>query len=186
MLVLGLTGELYSHILTCALTVLVLLAIYLSTIYFQKDKFKILKALITSTFTFILTSAGFLYPMLRFYSNSYRISTPQKRNFLYYANGVSDLVNSALNNQVDMNHANVGIWLLLILFFGAFLFKSSSNLEKLTYVFGVVLAFLGTDLFPWQLFHNTFIENIQFPRRFYSIAIVFLAYYLAAVLTRSF
>lgn len=182
---LGLTAELYSHLLTAVLTIFVVLVIYLGTLWKQEKRFEIFRTLALSALSFILCTIGFLYPLLDAMFKEKTIM-PTKGDFSNYSFAPMDLLGWSMNNVVNMNQPNIGIWLLATIFIGTTALKRSSSIDKSAYFLGTFFCLLGTDLLPWAWLHNTAIESIQFPWRFFPFAILFLSYFASSKIIDSF
>ncbi|KRK40205.1 hypothetical protein FC07_GL001064 [Loigolactobacillus bifermentans DSM 20003] len=174
----GLAGILYSHLLTTLLTVFVLCLVYLLTWNAQQHKKVILGYISLSAIVFLVLTAAFLVPFI--------ISTLQNKTILPPAGDLSNyklsfdqLVSWSLGNSLQMNQPNIGIWLILTAFFGIIGFKRNSIFMKGTYLCGILLLVMSSNLFPWRLFRNTPVKMIQFPWRLLSMSIIFLAYFSA-------
>lgn len=99
---LGLTAELYSHLLTAVLTIFVVLVIYLGTLWKQEKRFEIFRTLALSALSFILCTIGFLYPLLDAMFKEKTIM-PTKGDFSNYSFAPMDLLGWSMNNVVNMN-----------------------------------------------------------------------------------
>lgn len=183
MMVLGLTAEVYCHILTSVLTVGTLLILYLVSLSYQKDKIKVVTSLFVSVATFFMISSSFMIPFLNFMThNKVVIPTLGDENYADYfrhSRSLSQVIKLSLDNTVLRGEPNIGLVLILASFFGVLFLKKSSNFDRICYFMGLSFLFLGTTLLPWLFSSSSLIRAIQFPWRLLSISIVFLAYFLA-------
>lgn len=70
---------------------------------------------------------------------------------------------------------------------GIILFKKMDRLAKQLYLISIGLILLGSTLFPWNNFKNTFIsKTLQFSWRLYIIPILLLSYLFAYLLIKEF
>lgn len=177
---LGLSLEIYSHILTAVITILFLLVVYiLHLLNDRKNVITEIKALMMSAILFILESLIILIPLIDLLRE--HIATPGALLWDSYDYSPLKLIQLSLTNAIGMDSENIGIVLLLLIFMGVcFWRKMSINMKKI-YVTSVLLLLFVTNIFPWILLQHTPLKVIQFPWRFLAIGIVLLS--ICAVVT---
>lgn len=177
---LGLSLEIYSHILTAVITILFLLVVYiLHLLNDRKNVITEIKALMMSAILFILESLIILIPLIDLLRE--HIATPGALLWDSYDYSPLKLIQLSLTNAIGMDSENIGIVLLLLTFMGVcFWRKMSINMKKI-YVTSVLLLLFVTNIFPWILLQHTPLKVIQFPWRFLAIGIVLLS--ICAVVT---
>lgn len=171
---LGLSLELYSHILTAAITILFLIGIYILHLLGDRKSVVIeLKSLICSVILFALESLVILVPLIDLLRKD--IATPGSILWDNYDYSPLKLVKLSLTNSIGMGSENIGIILLLLTFIGIFFWgKIPTNIRKI-YIISTLLLVLITNIFPWSLLQNTPLRIIQFPWRLLAIIIVLLS-----------
>ncbi|GKS81305.1 hypothetical protein LPAF129_09910 [Ligilactobacillus pabuli] len=186
---LGLTAELYCHILTSLITVVTLIVLYVISFLFQSHKVKILFSLICSVIIFLVLTSGFIIPLI-FSMFQNKVIAPvigldeSFNGYLAKSKSLSQVVNLSLNNHISGLEPNIGLVLLVTVFLGIVVFNQSTNLEKTIYLIGTSSLLLGTTLLPWMFNSKQLIQIVQFPWRLFTISIVFLAYFTASKVSK--
>lgn len=177
---LGLSLELYSHILSAVITILFLMGTYgLHLLTDRKNIIAELKTLIISAILFVLESLIILVPLIDLLRE--HIAVPGSVLWDSYDYSPLKLIQLSLTNAIGMDSENIGIVLLLLAFMSVyFLGKISTNMKKIC-VMSVLLLLFVTNIFPWALLQHTPLRVIQFPWRFLAIEIVLLS--VCAVVT---
>ena len=171
---LGLSLELYSHILSAVITILFLMGVYgFHLLSDRKNIIAELKSLIISAILFVLESLIILVPLIDLLRE--HIATPGSLLWDNYDYSPLKLVKLSLTNSIGMDSENIGIILLILTFTGIFFLKKMSvNIRKI-YIISIFLLILITNIFPWSLLQNTSLRIIQFPWRLLAIIIVLLS-----------
>lgn len=181
LLAMGLSLTLYSHILTTIISILLVMIIYIVVLIDKRTSLSSsLKYFILSAVIFTGATLAVTVPIL-VGMHSTKISSPGTDIFRTEQISFTDLFNASVNNMVERSTPTVGIVIFAIFVFGFLFLKKMSKLERESYVLGIILIFLSTELFPWSLFAKTPVANIQFTWRLLPIASIFLAIYLAAI-----
>ncbi|WP_281164466.1 6-pyruvoyl-tetrahydropterin synthase-related protein [Liquorilactobacillus sicerae] len=175
----GLSAELYCHILTTLFTVVVLIAIYVASLKEQNNKLKVLFSLALSGLLFVLITLPFTVPLLTFSGNT-KVIAPTSVFFVTKSLDFGNLLSLSLNNTVGQGLPNIGLILIVVALTGFLGLKNSSYWETFSYIFGVILLAFSTTLVPWYIFRNTPIAHIQFTWRLLPFASLFLAFYAAS------
>ncbi|WP_213075588.1 hypothetical protein [Ligilactobacillus salivarius] len=119
---LGLSLELYSHILTATITILFLIGIYILHLLGDRKSVVIeLKSLICSVILFALESLVILVPLIDLLRKD--IATPGSILWDNYDYSPLKLVKLSLKNSIGMGSENIGIILLLLTFIGIFFWE---------------------------------------------------------------
>lgn len=177
---LGFLGLFLTHTITFAVAfVFALIVLIFNWKYVLKNKALILKLLKCAGVVILLTSF-YWGPMLeQCFSGKFAFHEPWVNT-----TGILPL---SVNKLFDGNYyASIGLPLLLLPIIRIFIIKRSKNkltdkkskLLKLSdkfLIIGLILLFMTTDLFPWDLLNDTLFKYIQFPWRLLSFASLFLA-----------
>lgn len=128
---LGLSLELYSHILSAVITILFLIGVYglhlligvygLHLLSDRKNIIAELKSLIISAILFILESLIILIPLIDLLREY--IATPGSSLWSRYNYSPVKLVKFSLTNSIGIDSENIGIILLILTFIGIFFFE---------------------------------------------------------------
>lgn len=171
---LGLSLELYSHILSAVITILFLIGVYI--LHLLNDRRNVIteiKSLIIGAILFILESLIILVPLIDLLRE--HIATPGSSLWSIYNYTPIKLVKLSLSNSIGIDSENIGIILLILAFIGIFFLKKMSVNIRRMYMMSLFLLILITNIFPWSLLQNTPLRIIQFPWRLLAIIIVLLS-----------
>ena len=119
---LGLSLELYSHILSAVITILFLMGVY--GFHLLSDRTNIiaeLKSLIISAILFVLESLIILVPLIDLLRE--HIATHGSSLWSRYNYSPVKLVKFSLTNSIGIDSENIGIILLILTFIGIFFFE---------------------------------------------------------------
>ena len=171
---LGLSLELYSHILSAVMTILFLIGVYI--LHLLSDRRNVIteiKSLIIGAILSILESLIILVPLIDLLRE--HIATPGSSLWSIYNYTPVKLVKLSLSNSIGIDSENIGIILLILTFIGIFFLKKMSVNIRRMYMMSLFLLILITNIFPWSLLQNTPLRIIQFPWRLLAIIIVLLS-----------
>ncbi|CAJ1202095.1 hypothetical protein CPEBRM1_ABPJDJAI_02343 [Companilactobacillus paralimentarius] len=175
----GMIGIIYSHAITPILMAIVIVAVAVCQIGELKKTPTRLLSLCWATICSLLLTAAYFLPMLEQVKHTKFVLTQSNSNLVAAAADFSDMAHASLNNVY--NQANPGI---LMLFAAIVVFISLTKVENKAVrdfsLIGAVMLLCSTKLFPWELLNKTPIKMIQFPWRFYMIASLLLAVFIAA------
>ncbi|MDV7758468.1 glycosyltransferase family protein [Liquorilactobacillus mali] len=177
-LVLGLSAEMYCHILTTVFTIGLLLVMYLLTFKYQTEKKNVLITSLISAALFVLSTAAVTIPIIR--QLSVHTVVPTASFFTEKEISFNSLVSLSFGNTLGQGLPNVGLAILVIALVGFIGLKNSNLWETYSYILGVLLLVCSTLLFPWYIFKNTPVAHIQFMWRLLPFATFFLALYGSA------
>lgn len=166
----GMSFIILSHILSTFIIVIFLSILFLVFIWNVSDKIKTIKYFIITVIVTTASSSIFLFPFLEqeLFQKYNNVSTI---NIFNSANSMDEMFLSALHNSMQRTIVgngypySLGIVLLFILLIGLALFKKFSVLTRIIYLIGLATFIMTTNIFPWNLFQNTFFSVIQFPFR---------------------
>lgn len=177
-LAVGMTLIAYSHYVSVFISAevcVMILACYL--IQNRKIEFSKLVSLLKSVCLFVLLSAWQFVPLFTDYLGK-DLSRPLSGFFLVQSAG--DFFTTAISNEA-VNQGGIGLLLIATLAFGWKLVEKNSK-YMWTYILGIIITWMITAAFPWKYFTNTPLSIIQFPYRYTSYAIAFLAVILSKIL----
>lgn len=180
MLAIGMTLMAYSHYVSMFISVEVCLLMLICYWVTNKEiRLKEFVDLAKAIVLFLLLSLWQFIPLITDYVHQ-DLVRPSSGFMLVQSAG--DFVTSAINNDA-LNQGGIGILLLIALVFGWKLIEKNSK-YMWAYVLGVLLTWMITSAFPWQYFAKTPLSIIQFPYRYTSFVIVFLAIVLSKILVQ--
>lgn len=160
-------AHLVSVIILCEYSVL----IFIISIAINKGiKKKQLVNLIKATILTIILSSFVLIPFLTDFIGQDVTSVEKGINILF---GADIFFTQSLTNNAT-NMGGLGIILLFVAFFGWYWIKNDKQ-SQIIYCLGVFSAVIITSIVPWKLLQSTPFAVIQFPYRYTSYAIFFLA-----------
>lgn len=183
-LVLGMTGVIYSHLVSTLVVSLVLLTLYLSIIRLQKRGERLIRfgyIIISAIVTFLL-SLPVIVPLLLI-SMSSKLNLPSGWPLSLDNVNLANLITQSMSNNIsslaNTSVYNIGFLLVLILIFGIFFINKVTIFARDLYIISIIVLFVTTDLFPLQLISDTPIlkslEAIQGTRRIVPFFIMFLS-----------
>lgn len=188
-LILGMTGLIYSHLLSSFLTVILLLVLVLINYKrFLKEKKRIIYLLISTLITLLLTSY-YILPLIEqlidrnFYIYSYTgIGTLSDRAVPFY----KSILELPLNNEpwIPLGIGCIFVY-IAYLKFKRFDKENLKRFENKLFIMGLILLFMSTNLFPWFIFNNIPL-SIQFPWRLYAFSITLLIIVGSVVLVNKY
>lgn len=175
MLAISMTLLIYTHVLSVAMT-MVMIIIALIIQFYRKKKigiFLIIK-LIKAAIVTLLLSLAFIGPMIEqtLYQDLNRpyVDILQKRAIYL---GKEFLIGSIDSELLSFG---IGLTLLICLIILTFNFKKLGILSKITYIMGIISILLCTKIFPWFALQNTPLNIIQAPWRFMIFSTLFISF----------
>lgn len=195
-LIVGLSGILLSHILTCEMTVvaLVLAALVMWRKTFRKET---LRELVKAAGFFVLVNAWFWIPLLKMLSvDKYRLSDIVTQDIQYKGTRIAGIlqmypyVGGAQTEMYNCEPIQIGaaLWTILVCYIAVRLCrreKSAANpydkVMKWGTLLGVLVLFLSTRYFPWDMVAQIpgiglLATAMQFPTRLLAIATLFVSF----------
>lgn len=181
-LILGMSGLIYSHLLSSFITILLLFIIVLINYKrFLKEKKRIIYLLLSTIITLAITSY-YVFPMLEqlidrnFYIYSVdSLGTLSDRAVPFYKSILAIPYNNS-NYWIPLGIGVIYIYIIYLYFKEYKTEKNKINLfdfDKILFILGIILLFMSTNLFPWFIFNNISL-SIQFPWRLYAFVSLFL------------
>lgn len=175
MLAISMTLLIYTHVLSVAMT-MVMIIIALIIQFYRKKKIEIflIIKLIKSAIVTLLLSLAFIGPMIEqtLYQDLNRpyVDILQKRAIYL---GKEFLIGSIDSELLSFG---IGLTLLICLIILTFNFKKLGILSKITYIMGIISILLCTKIFPWFALQNTPLNIIQAPWRFMIFSTLFISF----------
>ena len=177
----GIFGIINSHVLSFAMTaVLILLVCLINIIDIFKDKSK-LKKLVLAGIVSILLTMSFVLPYLEQSFND-KFNVDEKIYNGAFLESYSVSLKELINNKFNVGDYYKGIGTVLLVL-SLFILKckdksSESKFIKQLFWIGIFALFMTTSLFPWELICNkfNFITTIQFPYRLNIITTVIFSF----------
>lgn len=195
--VIGFSGIINSHILTCEMTGLftVLLCIVLFRKTFKKNRFILLVKIVVYT---LIINLGFIVPFMQYFLKGGIVATDVdhfangiQQNGAYIAqifelvttySGLSPNMDAAISDAMPVN-AGMGLGLsavvlLYVLIMGYMNKKEDRLTSWITLLFAALSVWMSTCNFPWNQIKkaggiiSSLVSNIQYPWRFLSIATI--------------
>ncbi|MDV4606762.1 YfhO family protein [Enterococcus faecium] len=175
MLAISMTLLIYTHVLSVAMT-MVMIIIALIIQFYRKKKIEIflIIKLIKAAIVTLLLSLAFIGPMIEqtLYQDLNRpyVDILQKRAIYL---GKEFLIGSIDSELLPFG---IGLTLLICLIILTFNFKKLGILSKITYIMGIISILLCTKIFPWFALQNTPLNIIQAPWRFMIFSTLFISF----------
>lgn len=175
MLAISMTLLIYTHVLSVAMT-MVMIIIALIIQFYRKKKIEIflIIKLIKAAIVTLLLSLAFIGPMIEqtLYQDLNRpyVDILQKRAIYL---GKEFLIGSIDSELLSFG---IGLTLLICLIILTFNFKKLGILSKITYIMGIISVLLCTKIFPWFALQNTPLNIIQAPWRFMIFSTLFISF----------
>ncbi|HAQ8176310.1 TPA: hypothetical protein IX936_001575 [Enterococcus faecium] len=175
MLAISMTLLIYTHVLSVAMT-MVMIIIALIIQFYRKKKIEIflIIKLIKAAIVTLLLSLAFIGPMIEqtLYQDLNRpyVDILQKRAIYL---GKEFLIGSIDSELLSFG---IGLTLLICLIILTFNFKKLGILSKITYIMGIISILLYTKIFPWFALQNTPLNIIQAPWRFMIFSTLFISF----------
>lgn len=175
MLAISMTLLIYTHVLSVAMT-MVMIIIALIIQFYRKKKIEIflIIKLIKAAIVTLLLSLAFIGPMIEqtLYQDLNRpyVDILQKRAIYL---GKEFLIGSIDSELLSFG---IGLTLLICLIILTFNFKKLGILSKITYIMGIISIQLCTKIFPWFALQNTPLNIIQAPWRFMIFSTLFISF----------
>ena len=175
MLAISMTLLIYTHVLSVAMT-MVMIIIALIIQFYRKKKIEIflIIKLIKAAIVTLLLSLAFIGPMIEqtLYQDLNRpyVDILQKRAIYL---GKEFLIGSIDSELLSFC---IGLTLLICLIILTFNFKKLGILSKITYIMGIISILLCTKIFPWFALQNTPLNIIQAPWRFMIFSTLFISF----------
>ena len=175
MLAISMTLLIYTHVLSVAMT-MVMIIIALIIQFYRKKKIEIflIIKLIKAAIVTLLLSLAFIGPMIEqtLYQDLNRpyVDILQKRAIYL---GKEFLIGSIDSELLSFG---IGLTLLICLIILTFNFKKLGILSKITYIMGIISILLCTKIFPWVALQNTPLNIIQAPWRFMIFSTLFISF----------
>ena len=197
--VIGFSGIINSHILTCEMTGMftVLLCLIMFRKTFAKKRFILLVKIVVYT---LIVNIGFILPFVQYFVRGGIVATDTDRFFTgiqqygaflaqifepvtTYA-GLSTYIDWAIRESMPVNVgaglALGGVVLLYVLIMGYVKKKGERTAAWLTLAFAALAIWMSTSSFPWNMLKksgsvmSSLVSSIQYPWRFLSIASMML------------
>ncbi|MCT4378886.1 hypothetical protein EFM21_06915 [Leuconostoc falkenbergense] len=172
-LTLSVSALLYTHLLSAAVMVIMLLVAFICAVYSMNQLKQRLKSLVLSGTLFILVALGFIVPfIIRSHENS--LSVPPL--FKLQGNNLGDLFLFSLNNNIGMNSIGITTTVALVITIVYYLKHRAnlSNFKHLIFYSAIIVLILSSSLFPWSIFNGTPIAQIQFVWRLNAFSTVMI------------
>lgn len=183
----GIFGIINSHILTFAMSIILILIICLiNVVRIFKDKKRVLNIFLAGIGS-VLLIVSFVLPYLE-QTNSDKFNVDEKIYNGAFLESYSVSFRNLVNNDFSSGeeYKSIGLWLLII---PIFIVKCDKHSQLTKYIkqilfIGWITLFVSTSLFPWEEVCNKFniITTMQFPYRLNIIATVLLSFVSGHVL----
>ena len=177
----GIFGIINSHILTFAMSIILILLICLINIVkIFKDKKRILNIFLAGIISILLTFS-FVLPYLE-QTNNDKFNVDEKIYNGAFLESYSVSLRNLINNDFTSGeeYKSIGLCLLIIPIFIVKCDKKNqlSKYIKQILILGWITLFISTNLFPWEELCNKFnsITTLQFPYRLNIVATVLLSF----------
>lgn len=174
---LGMAGLFFSHVLsTIIFSIFIVGYLLLNSRLIMKEKKRILY-LAYATLVTVLMVAVNLFPIIEQLTFQ-KLKVDAKPIFFLQpsSSAITDYIKSAFLNE---GHNNLG-WLIFLVLLVLILRITKITTQNKQFLFlGIVFIFLATDMFPHYLFHDTPLNAIQFPWRYFLIVTICITWAFA-------
>ena len=196
-LAIGMLGLVYSHVLTTehVAIIAVVVAVSLITKTLRKNT---LRTELTAVLIFIIIGAAFIIPFVDYYINTDTlIKNTASMPKMIQADGI-DIIDyfaffkNILGSSNEVASARMqltpGMTLIVGLFAAIYLVISRKSNKRINYltVMAIIILFMATNMFPWNIFARTYpgmiMAQIQFPWRYIGFVSIILAVLLGLVI----
>lgn len=171
----GLSLLLYTHVLTAFMAMLfVLLVVFIFCINKKNDIVPVFMLFIRSGILTFFLSLGQLVPLVL--SSSYqKLSMPAIPSLSgsSFELGSHLLIKGFDNSLISVTLGIIFTFLLVAMLFS---FNKLDKFQQYCLLLGIFAFILSSKLFPWELFQDSILKNIQFPWRFLGLATLFLSF----------
>lgn len=168
-LVLGMSGVIYSHLLSALMDSLLVFAIIVISSFYADDFFKKLKYIFFAILTTVGATSFYWVNFFTLYFNN-NIHTTKIENLESNAVYVGDAIINAING-----HDNLGLVISIFTIVALFSWNKLTISIKWVLTIGLVFFIATTNIIPWEILQRTPFRAIQFPARFLTIAVLLLA-----------
>lgn len=183
-LAIGMTLLAYSHMLSLFMAVLLLCGFMFLRLFQRQLKLKQVGSVVKAGILSGLLSLGSLGPVL-IYSRGTDLHLPNEHILQYAVTDITQLVADSLNNMIGPKlSSTLGLVIVVSLIFCLLKWKQIHGFWKDSLILAVTFTIMSTTLFPWRIFQNTFMKQLQFPWRLLMLATLLVAVSLVAVLKK--
>lgn len=173
----GMSGLIFSHLLSALLTVIFLAFIFVCSWIKVKNKVTRIKYLLISIVSTVLITAIFWIPFVeKFLEN--KINTAAVHDLFNESLSVNSFVSGSFENYFTIS---IGLPLMITSLLGWYFFRNVSKKYIYIYLLGILTLFVSTNLFPWKLVQKTPLNFLQFPWRVFILSDVFLSVYFSKI-----
>lgn len=167
----GITLEMYCHLVDTFISIEICGILFLAWLLFSKSlNWQILLDICKSVVLYLLLSAWLIVPLVTDYFHQ-GLTKPLPGFML--TTSLGDYIVGSINN-LPLNSGGLGLLLVVVLLFGWKWCRKDTQ-DIYVYIVGILLTVMITSTFPWQWFKSTPLAVIQFPYRYTSFAACFLA-----------
>lgn len=174
-LAIGMTGVIYTHILSVLIYASAILLVLIIILFSTKGFFRNFKYFVYACVASLFSTIFYWNNFRELYAND--ISTTNAGNIASAKLGLGDAIVGSFNG----NNGTFGPLLTMLVIVGLIMYNKQTKFAKLTIVVGLVY-FLGTttvlDLF-WNFFNNTPLVMLQWPGRLRMVSNFFFAVFAA-------
>lgn len=175
----GMTGVIYSHAITPLLmAILIVIVAFCQIGELRKTPARLLSLCWATICSVFLTMAYFL-PMLEQMKHTKFILSLSNPNLVASAPDFSDMAHASFNNVYDQANPGMVMLFAAIVVLVSFAKIKDKPIRDFSLIGAIILIF-STKIFPWELLNKTPLKMIQFPWRFYMVASLLLAVFIAA------
>lgn len=203
LLCLGMTGLIETHILSTEMTILILLLICI-VLWKRTFRKKILLIYLLAIAEVLILNLYFIVPFLDYYCNVWAninvVTDATQVNRIQSAGAYWSQYVSFFHNIFGFSSVNIsermqlspGPLLMFAPVLGIIVYIKNGNKRTLFYMeFALLMLFFSSNIFPWNFLAEEFavgniLTQIQFPWRYLSFAILFLALLLGESLKELF
>ena len=188
-LAIGMTGLIYTHILSTEMAIIVLFIVALVN-YKKTFRAETIKTYLKAVIICVALSASFIVPFIEYYTsvNTMLDSDEFKSTYIQDSGAYISEYFSFFKSITGGNYPNrrglmtPGLLLMLALVLGIYLWakKKANKTIKFTVVGAVLCLFVASNVFPWNKIYEIpalgpVLVSVQFPYRYTGMAVCFLS-----------
>lgn len=167
----GITLEMYCHLVDTFISIEICGILFLVWLFFSKSlNWQVLLDICKSVVLYLLLSAWLIVPLATDYFHQGLI---KPLSGFMLTTSLGDYLVGSINN-LPLHSGGLGLLLVVVLLFGWKWCRKDTQ-DVYVYMVGILLTVMITATFPWQWFKSTPLAIIQFPYRYTSFAACFLA-----------
>lgn len=180
-LALGMSLIVYTHLLSVAMVTMIMAVTIIASFCFWDNKLERIISLLKAVLLTLFLSAGFLAPFVQQYL-AQELKVPSGR--MLVGMQPADMLIRMINN--NLSGYTTGLLVLICIIITTIQLKKLSVVDQFIFLFGIIILFCSTTLFPWSLLSNTVFAKLQFVWRLNAFTTLFVSYAASVAIYKGF